>query len=100
MNRDNDIVVGCLLFVLRFPAGLALLACGGFLLDLFSVSAIPGGRLRNGSELDCVPVSWILIRPRTIQLLVRSAGAAPNATSSSALIATAKDTIMRWCTAA
>jgi ABC-type transport system involved in cytochrome bd biosynthesis fused ATPase/permease subunit len=46
-NRDNHIVLGYLLIVLTFPAGLALLACGGFLLDVFSIAAIPGGRLLN-----------------------------------------------------
>src|SRR5438270_65281 len=53
MNRDNDIVVGCLLFVLRFPAGLALLACGGFLLDLFSVSSFPAGKLTRRFLWGC-----------------------------------------------
>jgi len=46
-NRDNDIVLGYLLIVLTFPAGLALLACGGFLLDVFSIAAVPGARLLN-----------------------------------------------------
>lgn len=66
-HRDNDIVLGYLLIVLTFPTGSALLACGGFLLNLFSNAAIPGGRLgmllTSAVFLSAGYLQWFTVLP-------------------------------------
>ncbi len=74
-HRDNDIVLGYLLIVLTFPSGSALLACGGFLLSLFSNGALPGGRLgmllTSAVLLPAGYLQWFIVLPALWRLAKR-----------------------------
>jgi hypothetical protein len=77
-QRDNDIVLGYLLIVLTFPTGSALLACGGFLLNLFSIAAIPGGRLgmllTSAALLSAGYLQWFILLPALWRLAKKRLG--------------------------